>query len=31
MPPVGRGWNQSQLDALIRYLRQHIVGAAGGG
>ena len=31
MPPVGRGWNQTQLDALIRYLRQHIVGAAGGG
>ena len=31
MPPVGRGWNQTQLDALIRYLQQHIVGAAGGG
>jgi cytochrome c oxidase subunit 2 len=29
MPPVGRNWNEAQLRALVRYVRQQITGPVG--
>jgi mono/diheme cytochrome c family protein len=34
MPAVARGWSDAQIDALLAYLKQHVVqkgGATGGG
>jgi hypothetical protein len=28
MPPVGRGWSQAQISALIAYVKKHIYKAA---
>jgi cytochrome c oxidase subunit 2 len=31
MPPVGRGWTKTQLDALLSYVTSHVVGGGSGG
>jgi cytochrome c oxidase subunit II len=31
MPPVGRGWSDTQMKALTQYLKQHLKGGASGG
>jgi cytochrome c oxidase subunit II len=31
MPPVGRGWTKTQLDALMSYVTSHVAGGGSGG
>jgi cytochrome c oxidase subunit II len=31
MPPVGRGWTEAQLDALMSYVTSHVAGGGSGG